>query len=301
MKEQAKTAVLKIDVDTERSMQECVPRMADELAARDIKASFCIPTGIDESGLAVMRAFKQRDFFGKMIRNRAWRVFHPRTFLAGTLVPAHSLLNHRSLIARLMQNGHEIGLHGYSHQVWQDKYDSLDESLMSDQIELGCESYREIMKCEPPLFAAPAWQFSNQAAKVLYDHGFKISSSCRGYQSGWLKGDDYKVLEIPSLPATLDEVLPYRPFKTERELEKIVKHAKKSTLPVFGLHAEFEGGVYFDFFKALLDWLETEGYKLVLLTEAADILKRQELPELQIEWHNVPGRSFPVAWVEADR
>jgi|GEM_PF-6459672 len=291
-------AVLKIDIDTERAMHDCVPRMLEELDKRGLKATFCIPTAEDRSGLALMRAFKQRGFIGKMIRNRAWRVFHPRTFVAGTLLTGRSQISHREMLLKMAQYGHEIGLHGYSHQVWQDGFEHLDFNAFEDQICLGLDAYRAVFEQEAPFFAAPAWKFNRSTLKALCLHNITISSSCRGYQAGWMQCGADSIFELPTLPATLDEILPYGRFDAGREVDTVMSHAEKATLPVFGLHAEFEGGTYIEFFKTLLNRLAETGYQIITISEAAQLLKGENLPELALMWKDITGRTYPVAWVE---
>ena len=79
---------IKVDCDTDEGTRAGVPRLAEILAARGIRATFFFTLGPDRSGVAVMRIFTKKGFLKKMIRTRAPSLYGWRTMLSGTLLPA---------------------------------------------------------------------------------------------------------------------------------------------------------------------------------------------------------------------
>ena len=82
---------LKVDVDTLGGLTEGVPALLKVFAARDIRASFFVALGPDNSGRAIFRVFRQRGFLEKMLRTRAPSVYGFPTMLYGTVLPAPSI------------------------------------------------------------------------------------------------------------------------------------------------------------------------------------------------------------------
>jgi hypothetical protein len=82
---------IKVDVDTYRGMKEGVPRLIRIFSAHDIRASFFISMGPDNSGKAVFRFFTRRGFLKKMFRSNAVGMYGVRTALSGTLLPARQI------------------------------------------------------------------------------------------------------------------------------------------------------------------------------------------------------------------
>ena len=82
---------LKVDVDTLSGLTEGIPALLKVFAAREIRASFFVALGPDNSGRAIFRVFRQRGFLEKMLRTRAPSVYGFPTMLYGTVLPAPSI------------------------------------------------------------------------------------------------------------------------------------------------------------------------------------------------------------------
>ncbi len=92
-------------------------------------------------------------------------------FVVGELVPQYA-----SQLRDLAEAGHEIGLHGFTHQHVLD----LGPKLFADQIRRGLETLGEHVGVAPAGFRAPFCSVTNKtpwAPEILSDAGFVYSSS----------------------------------------------------------------------------------------------------------------------------
>ncbi|HEV2171360.1 MAG TPA: hypothetical protein VGR40_10450, partial [Candidatus Binatus sp.] len=120
---------LKVDVDTHQGLEQGVPRLAAMLEREAVAASFYISMGPDNSGRAIMRAFRNRGFLSKMFRTKAVSMYGTRTILSGTILPSRPIaLSFPGLIRDLKARGFEVGVHGYDHVKWQDHLDEIGEA-----------------------------------------------------------------------------------------------------------------------------------------------------------------------------
>ncbi|KAJ4355763.1 uncharacterized protein N0V89_003783 [Didymosphaeria variabile] len=88
--------------------------------------------------------------------------------------PAHSAESFPAQIRKIIGKGHEIGLHGYTHEF----VSTLSEQQQRDVLEKSIKVLTEITGKRPRGWTAPAWSTSKETVKLLeefgieYDHSF---------------------------------------------------------------------------------------------------------------------------------
>ena len=291
---------LKVDVDTHRGLGEGVPRLTKMLAGKGVTATFFIAMGPDNSGRAIMRAFKNPGFLTKMRRTRAVSMYGLRTILSGTLLPARPIaLAFPQVLRDLAQAGFEIGVHGYDHVRWQDRLDGLGEAGTSAEIDDGFEVYRAVFGADSRSFAAPGWRTSRDGLAALSRKGVAYHSDTRGqapYRCA-IGGLVMNVPEIPTTLPTLDEVLGTREVPDGAAAVRYYsERLDDSTLNVHTVHAETEGMGELATFAAIVDTWRTHGVSFVQLGEVAQRLTAQELPICEVIRKTLPGRA---GWISA--
>ena len=106
--------------------KEGVPALLRVLAAKGVPASFFVAMGPDHSGRAIRRLFTHKGFLSKMLRTGAPRLYGLKTMLYGTLLPGPPIAGSApELLRQITAAGHELGLHGYDHVLWQDRLPSM--------------------------------------------------------------------------------------------------------------------------------------------------------------------------------
>ncbi len=292
---------LKVDVDTYRGMKEGVPQLIRIFAKRDIKANFFIAMGPDNSGKAVWRFLTKRGFLKKMLRSDAVGMYGIRTALSGTLLPARQIARSSpELFRRLIDNGHEVGIHGHDHVRWHDKLASMNYGETEKEISEACSTYREIVGRDPESSAAPGWtctptQLAIQDRTVMLYH-----SDSRGAYPFFptMNGKRFEHLQIPTTLPTLDELLadarPGGPRETgDYYLGKIIS----SKLNILTIHAEAEGIGWSDWFDKLIVALKDKGVSFAPLRDIAlsCLREKRSVPRCELRMVNIPGRAGPVA------
>ncbi|KAF2112540.1 glucose 1-dehydrogenase [Lophiotrema nucula] len=88
--------------------------------------------------------------------------------------PAHSVESFPKQIRKIVDAGHELGLHGYTHEF----VSTLDEQQQRDVLEKSIKVLQEFTGKKPRGWTAPAWSTSNETIQLLeefgieYDHSF---------------------------------------------------------------------------------------------------------------------------------
>jgi undecaprenyl phosphate-alpha-L-ara4FN deformylase len=291
---------LKIDVDTHQGMGEGVPRLQSMLEREGVAASFYVTMGPDNSGRAVIRAFRNRGFLSKMFRTNAVSMYGFRTVLSGTVLPARPIaLAFPEIMRGLRRAGFEVGVHGYDHVRWQDWIDELGESGVREELDDAFEAYRAIFGESARSFAAPGWRTSTAALRALDTLNLDYRSDTRGrvpYRCV-VEGTTLATIEIPTTLPTLDEVMGRGDLRDRKAvLDFYLAQFKADALNIHTIHAETEGMGELEGFTALVRALKERGAVFVQLREIASRLKAAELPACEVIRTTLPGRA---GWISA--
>lgn len=291
---------LKIDVDTHQGLEHGVPRLVSMLEREGVAASFYISMGPDNSGRAIMRAFRNRGFLSKMFRTKALSMYGKRTILSGTLLPSRPIaLSFPTLIRDLRTRGFEVGVHGYDHVRWQDHLDHIGESGARAELGDAFEAYRAILGEAARSFAAPGWRTNDAALLALDSMGLEYRSDTRGvapYRCV-VGGRILATPEIPTTLPTLDEVMGRRDLPHDNAVRQFyLSQCKPDALNVHTIHAETEGMGQLESFTALIRALKERGATFVQLREIALRLNRAELPACEVVRTTLPGRA---GWISS--
>lgn len=107
---------------------------------------------------------------------RLLRVFREREVRQTFFFPGYCIDRYPHLVEAVLADGHEVGLHGYLHEVsWEQ---SADDELRI--LEQGLEAAERVMGERPVGWRAPLYGFSDRSAQMLVEHGFIYDSSLMG-------------------------------------------------------------------------------------------------------------------------
>jgi undecaprenyl phosphate-alpha-L-ara4FN deformylase len=291
---------IKVDVDTHQGLKEGVPRLARALEREGVMASFFIAMGPDNSGKAIVRAFRNRGFIGKMFRTNAVGMYGLRTVLSGTVLPPRPIaLAFPSIVRDLKNRGFEVGVHGHDHVRWQDNIDRLGEDGIRVELEQAFEIYRAIFREPAHSFAAPGWRENATSLKLLDAMGLIYRSDTRG-ESPFRCLVEGRVLAAPEIPTTLptlDEVIGRADLKDAESIHRYyLAQFKDGSLNVHTVHAEVEGMGQIEGFANLIRALKDRGASFVRLDAVAARLQSLELPVCEVIRAELPGRA---GWIAA--
>lgn len=89
-------------------------------------------------------------------------------------VPGQVARTYPRLVELAARDGHEIGHHGWSHEV------IAAQSLLQERrnLELGLKAIEEISGQRPRGYRSPSWDMTMHTPELLHEFGFEYDSSC---------------------------------------------------------------------------------------------------------------------------
>lgn len=116
-------------------------------------------------------------------------------------VPGWVIERYPHTIDLLVENGHEIGLHGYMHE----RSHELSADQEADLLERAIDIYVEQVGSKPKGWRAPGFTFSSRSADLLVNAGFVYDSSLMGGEiPSLVKASNGSLVEFP-IDWTLDD------------------------------------------------------------------------------------------------
>jgi peptidoglycan/xylan/chitin deacetylase (PgdA/CDA1 family) len=125
--------------------------------------------GGEDSPLDISRGM----FAGEVGTPRLVRLFERFGVKTTWFVPGHSMETFPEQIAMVVEAGHEIGLHGYSHENPIAMTPEQEEAVLDRCIELS----QKLTGRKPTGYVAPWWEFSPVTNELLLKKGFKYDHS----------------------------------------------------------------------------------------------------------------------------
>ncbi|MBP7341179.1 MAG: polysaccharide deacetylase family protein [Syntrophaceae bacterium] len=279
---------LKIDVDTYWGMKNGVPRLLRVLKDFDVRGTFFLSIGPDNSGRAALQLIKNPLFLKKMLRTKAPSLYGWKTALYGTLLPAPMIaLSFPDGVRQILDEGHEVQFHAWDHRRWQDELPEKSEKWIVDWFEKGIEGYGRLTGRKPTAFGAPSWLIDDRVLNVIKRYSFEYLS-CTRAKTPFL----YEALPVPEIPSDLPCFEELGSGDDVAVLAGLLKDGKNHVLPV---HAEVEGGIYEEKFRRLLKNALAAGAKVAQIRELKETLDINLLVRRRHEMALLPGRHSPCA------
>ncbi len=290
--------VLKVDIDTKIGFIDGVPNLMETFAAAgNLKASFFVAMGPDNSGRALKRLFKP-GFLRKQLKSGAAASYGLSTMMYGLIVPGPIIARQApKLLPALMAAGHEVGLHGWDHVYWHDKVRYLSPEATRAQLYQAARLFEDIAGAPPAAFAAPGWQVTNSAWQLMAEMGITHTSCTRGSVPfrPLVNNRPLPLLEIPTTMPSLDEALGHA-ASPQQAVTWLISQIKPGRLNVFTLHGEVEGRNFNRPFRQFLNTLRGQDIEFITLGQAAlESLRTGAAPAGGFKWGQVPNRAGELA------
>ncbi len=279
---------LKIDVDTYWGMKNGVPRLLRVLKDFQVKGTFFLSIGPDNSGRAALQLIKNPLFLKKMLRTKAASLYGWKTALYGTLLPAPMIaLSFPDIVRQIMDEGHEVQFHAWDHRRWQDELPQKSEKWIEEWFEAGTNGFEKLTGRKPAAFGAPSWLIDDRVLKIIEKYNFGYLSCTRAKAP--FVYEELNILEIPSDLPCFEELDPQNDVSI---ISSLINDGSNHVLPV---HAEVEGGIFEEKFRGLLKNVLTAGIKIVELRNMKSALNVDFLPRRKHKMDLLPGRHSPCA------
>ncbi|KAF4874104.1 Peptidoglycan deacetylase [Colletotrichum siamense] len=115
-----------------------------------------------------------RGIYGANIgTDRMLKLFADNNIKASWYMPSHTILSFPDQMAKVRDAGHEIGLHGYTHEFVRFLTEEQERKVMAKSIEV----YQKFTGKYPKGWVAPAWEVSPKTMSILEDFGIEYDHS----------------------------------------------------------------------------------------------------------------------------
>ena len=279
---------LKIDVDTYWGMKNGVPCLLQTLKKLNLKGTFFLSIGPDNSGRAALQLIKNPLFLKKMMRTNAPALYGWKTALYGTLLPAPMIaLSFPQIVKEIIADGHEVQFHAWDHRRWQDELMHKSENWIRECFDKGITGFEKLTGNKPTAFGAPSWLIDDRVLTIIKEYKFEYLS-CTRAKAPFIH-EIVNVLEIPSDLPCFEEIDAQKGISIIADL---LKDGKTHILPV---HAEVEGGVFQNQFRELLEKVLSMNIEIVPLKIIKDKLDIKTMHKRKYKMELLSGRHSPCA------
>lgn len=112
-------------------------------------------------------------FAGEVGAPRLLKLFAEQQLRTTWFIPGHSIETFPEQIKAVVEAGHEVGIHGYSHENPIAMTPAQEEAVLDRSIEL----VTQLAGKRPTGYVAPWWEFSNVTNELLLKKGIKYDHS----------------------------------------------------------------------------------------------------------------------------
>ena len=258
--------LLRVDVDFAFGLRRGVPfllRLFEELG---IRATFCVVMGPDTLSRHRSRVSKNGYLrrlrkFG--IRNLACHV--GPALLRSRITPATVGMGNKRLLEKIIEDGHELSIHGYDHADWADRCREYTAEETRYQVDAAVGEFRKMFGDRDWAWVSPNWRCNAHLFDYLDAKGIAYSSDTRGCEPFYPKfgSREFRVLQLPvSLPC-LHELSQCGIGKSD--WRHAVSRCLDPNYNLLNIHAYYEGLFERRAFASFLKWFVQEGVRFVPL------------------------------------
>lgn len=288
---------IKVDVDTYAGMRKGVPALLALFKKYDIHASFFVPMGKDHTGWTIKRVFTRKGFLKKAGRVGVVSTYGIRTLLYGLLLPGPEIARKNAdLLHKIMDEGHELGIHGHDHVYWHDHIKYFNREKTWKELQKASATYQEIMKQAPQSFAAPGWMTNTHALRFFEENNFIYTSNVRGTSPFFpeMGGESFRILEIPTTLPTLDEVVGIAGTEIA-SLCRFYLNSLTGYLNILTVHTELEGNKWSRLLETFIEKTLELGFAYKRIMDIAiELRNSKNVPVYETVYGHIEGRAGEV-------
>lgn len=268
-----KIFALRIDLDTRKCIRDGLPKLLELLKELDVKASFYVPIGgesnffeiIENRGGVYEKGISKLSFFEKVLT---------------VLMPQDFLKKYKKLLMRIIDDGHELGVHGWKHREWTHSLEKLDLNCVFSKIVSG---YEKLTSKRPASFAAPGLNTNANVLKALDRFGFLVASDLPGEKPfrPIADGVKFKHVQVPvnirkgSLP-----IIEYYTLQglSDKDIVKAVCRdiSGKNYAVMYG-HGTLEGSQKINVLRDILKYVKKQKYNIMTIENIAKYYLEKKL------------------------
>lgn len=184
-----KTFTLRVDLESDKGIRKGLPKLLDLLKRYDFKASFYLVMGGESNLFEILRYSKKME----SSTERSIKVWSLSDKLRMALFPKDFVKTNKRILQRILDEGHELGIHGWKHREWTRGLDKIDAK---EKINKAINRYESLFGQKPVSWASPGFNINDNVLSILKEEGIKYISD--------FSGDKPKIYNgIKNIPITI--------------------------------------------------------------------------------------------------
>jgi hypothetical protein len=250
-----KTFTLRVDLESDKGIKYGLPKLLDLLKKYNLKASFYLVMGGESNIFELLR------HRGKMTSSaeRKIKVWSLKDKARTFLFPKDFVRSNLGILRRILEEGHELGIHGWKHREWTRGLDKID---IEKTIDKAIKRYTLLFRKKPISFAAPGFNTNGKVLEILERKGIKFISDFEGNtvkKYGRIKNIPITICGKNRMPVI--EYLVSEGKKDGEILEVIKKGIKEKQIASFYIHGLFEARFKRGLLEEIFRFVKTKGIK----------------------------------------
>lgn len=250
-----KTFFLRVDIESNKGLEEGIPKLLNLLDKYDIKASFYVVMG-GESGLYELLRYSGKLKTGNERNIKLWNL---REKIRMAFFPRDFVKKNENILIRILNEGHELGIHGWKHRAWTR---GLDKINVNEHIKKARQKYIKLFNKTPISFCSPAFNINERVLSCLESNNIRFISDFPGNfpdMHGKIKNVPITIEGKDKMP--IIEYLVSEGKKDEEIFEIIKKEIKKEKLASFYIHDLFEARFKLNLLDKIFNFIKEEKIK----------------------------------------
>lgn len=285
----------RFDIDSLADIEVGVPNLIDLARELDVRFTFFVNMGKSFNWRTILRSQKgtvpdlratqseviDSGLFPARMPHSAIRTIRRlglmRTVRTVILNPNIGL-SHTKILSRLLDDGHELGLHGgMDHPTWQWELSSLSKVEINELLKPAYDYFVRLFG-KPKGFASPGFRYNQHVLELIDDYGFEYATDMEGERP--FRPEGFRHLQLP-VNVVGPERLPLLECLSKSELRgrdviiKCEEEIYKRDLAVIYGHPSVEGTIAS---QELFNRIKDKGYGIVPMK---DIIESNVITEVQ--------------------
>ena len=245
--------VIRIDLESNKGIKRGLPKLLDLFQKKGIRGSFYIAMGGETGALGLLNNSKKMQNAGE----RKIKVFNFFEKLRIALFPKDFVSSNKAILQRVIDEGHELGIHGWKHRSWTRNFERLDKN---NELNLAISKYEKLFGKKPISFSAPGFMIDEETIKLLGEKGIiHISDYDKDKKIGKVKNVAINTLGQNRMPFI--EYWVGEGKKDGEILELFEKSIRGKKRVSFYLHGLYEGIEKIPLLELMIDKLNKKGFE----------------------------------------
>ena len=266
----------RFDIDSLADIEIGVPRLIE--LSKDLDARFTFFVNMGKS-FNMGTFFRRQEAGGKRQKSTVSTI--KKLGLSSTIrtvvFNSDIGLSHKKILFRLLDQGHELGLHGgMDHPLWQWELGRLNNKVKINEVLKPAYDHFVKLFGEPNGFASPGFKYNRYVLELMDDYGFEYASDMDGEEPFIPEGFNHLQLPVNVIGPNRIPLVEHLHVNGVDEMELLnccTEEVCKRDLAVMYGHPAFEG--CYRPIEELLKRVKSEGYGIVPLRECASTINRK--------------------------